>query len=108
MSFILASFFLLPLPFSRPLADYALIVLLVGAPGGVGVAAGIVIMWSDWHKGRWSLIAIGLATLFLAASLTMGALLWLNLYYAPFALILMALAVLNMYKWKIGYGAWDR
>ena len=93
--------------------SFALTVLYFGfaaipdLSGLIGVVAGTAIIWSDRHRGRWSLL--GLSLLYLGASIGMpvylGAYLVKGLVYTAtgygwVALALVGLAVWNILKWR--------
>ena len=74
--------------------------------GLIGVAAGAAVIWSDRHKGRWGLVALALALLYLGASVAPPVFLTTAHWYGPVALVLVALATWNIFKWKRGVGHW--
>ena len=97
--------------------SFALTVLYFGfaaipdLSGLIGVVAGTAIIWSDRHRGRWSLLGLGLSLLYLGASIGtpvyLGAYLVKGLVYTAtgygwVALALVGLAVWNILKWRQG------
>ena len=95
--------------------SFALTVLYFGfaaipdLSGLIGVVAGTAIIWSDRHRGRWSLLGLGLSLLYLGASIGtpvfLGAYLVKGLVYTAtgygwVALALVGLAVWNILKWR--------
>ena len=97
--------------------SFALTVLYFGfaaipdLSGLIGVVAGTAIIWSDRHRGRWSLLGLGLSLLYLGASIGtpvyLGAYLLKGLVYTAtgygwVALALVGLAVWNILKWRQG------
>ena len=74
--------------------------------GLIGVAAGAAVIWSDRHKGRWSLVGLALALLYLGASVAPPVFLTTAHWYGPVALVLVTLATWNISKWKRGAGHW--
>ena len=95
--------------------SFALTVLYFGfaaipdLSGLIGVVAGTAIIWSDRHRGRWSLLGLGLSLFYLGASIGMpvylGAYLVKGLVYTAtgygwVALALVGLAVWNILKWR--------
>ena len=92
--------------------SFALTVLYFGfaaipdLSGLVGVVAGAAVIWSDRHKSRWGLVALALALLYLGASVAPPVFLTTAHWYGPVALVLVALATWNIFKWKRGVGHW--
>ena len=77
--------------------------------GLVGVVAGIAIIWSDRHRGRWSSLGLGLSLLYLGASIgapvylgisVVKGLVYLATGYGLVALALVGLAVWNILRWR--------
>ena len=89
--------------------SFALTVLYFGfaaildLSGLIGVVAGTAIIWSDRHRGRWSLLGLGLSLLYLGASLVKVLVYTATGYgYGWVALALVGLAVWNILKWRQG------
>ena len=95
--------------------SFALTVLYFGfaaipdLSGLIGVVAGTAIIWSDRHRGRWSLLGLSLLYLgasigtpvYLGASLVKGLVYTATGYgYGWVALALVGLAVWNILKWR--------
>ena len=92
-----AIFLLVPL-LSRPDASLSTAAGLASI-GLVGVAAGAIIIWSNWgdrHKGRWGWVGLALSLLYLGASIAPPIALVTLHWYGPVALALVALAVWNI------------
>ncbi len=68
--------------------------------GMIGVVAGAVIVWSDRHSGRWCFLGLGLSLLYLGASVAPTVYAATAHLYGPVALILVTLAIWNVFKWK--------
>ena len=83
---------------TAPQAQYWSAIL---APIGlIGVGAGTAMIWSDRHKGRWSLLGFGLSLLYLGASVAPQVYLVTAHLYGPVALVLVMLALWNIFKWN--------
>ena len=92
-----AIFLLVPL-LSRPDASLSTAAGLASI-GLVGVAAGAIIIWSNWgdrHKGRWGWVGLALSLLYLGASIAPPIALVTLHWYGPVALGLVSLAVWNI------------
>ena len=68
--------------------------------GLIGVAAASAIIWSDRNRGRWGFLGLGLSLLYLGASLAPPVFLATAHLYGPVALVLVGLAVWNIFKWR--------
>ena len=70
--------------------------------GLVGVVAGIIIIWSDRHNGRWGLLGLGFSFIYLIASVAPPVYLTTAKYYGPIALIVVSLAAWSVLKRRLG------
>ena len=68
--------------------------------GLIGVVAGTAIFWSDRHTGRWNLLGLGLSLLYLGAAVAPPVYLATAHLYGPVALVLVALAIWNVFEWN--------
>ena len=74
-----------------PLHEFLPIIL-----GLVGTLAGVVVIWSDQHRGRWGLVGLILSMLYLVASVAHPLYQTTAKLYGPAALVLTAIAVWNI------------
>ena len=74
-----------------PLHEFLPIIL-----GLVGTLAGVVVIWSDQHRGRWRLVGLILSMLYLVASVAHPLYQTTAKLYGPAALALAAIAVCNI------------
>ena len=68
--------------------------------GSMAVLAGAAIMWSDGHNGRGSLTGLGLSLLYLGGTVTLTFFPTIAVLYGLAAFALVALAFLNIRRWK--------
>ena len=87
---------------SLPRGGWFPVVPVLASMGLIGVVAGIAIISSDRHRGRWRFLGLGLSLLYLAASVAPPVFLVTAHLYGPVALALVVLAVWNVFKWKRG------
>ena len=74
-----------------PLHEFLPIIL-----GLVGTLAGVVVIWSDQHRGRWRLVGLILSILYMVASVAHPLYQTTAKLYGPAALVLTAIAVWNI------------
>ena len=74
-----------------PLHEFLPIIL-----GLVGTLAGVVVIWSDQHRGSWGLVGLILSMLYLVASVAHPLYQTTVMLYGPAALALAAIAVWNI------------
>ena len=66
----------------------------------IATVAGVAIIWSDYHKGQWSLAGIGLSLLYLGTSLVPPFYQATAIVYGPAAFALVVIAAWNVRRWR--------
>ena len=75
--------------------------IVLASIGLLGIASGVAIIWSDYHKGRWSLVGFVFSFAYLAASVAPPVAIVTIHWYGPPALLLIVLSVWNVAKWRL-------